>query len=192
MRTNPILLEFTEEFETERLRIRTPRFGDGAAMNAAIRESIAELRPWMPWAQQLPSIDDSEENVRLACLKFLERSDLRLHIFLKDTGDFIGGSGFHRINWESRKFEIGYWIRTSQSGNGLMTEAVRGITNFAIGSLAANRVEIRCDPANLRSARIAEGLGFTLEGILRNEKCDVSGRLRHTMVFAKVRGFEFE
>ncbi len=45
-----ILLEFPEEFETERLMIRSPFWGDGAELNAAIQESIKELRPWMPWA----------------------------------------------------------------------------------------------------------------------------------------------
>ncbi|WAH44550.1 GNAT family N-acetyltransferase [Alicyclobacillus fastidiosus] len=184
-------MDFVEEFETDRLMIRSPRWGDGAAINMAIRESIAELRPWMPWAKQQPTIDESEENVRVARLKFLERSDLRLHIFHKETGEFIGGSGLHRINWEAKRFEIGYWIRTSQSGKGFMTEAVEGITNFAIDSLFANRIEIRCDSTNTRSARVAERLGFTLEGILRNETCDVSGSLRNTMIFAKVRGYEF-
>lgn len=72
-----------------------------------------------------------------------------------------------------------------------MMEAVEGITNFAIGTLSANRLEIRCDATNTRSNRLAERLGYTLEGILRNEKCDVTGILRHTMVFAKVRGYEF-
>ena len=185
------MLDFNEGFETERLTIRSPQWGDGAAVNAAICESIEELRPWMPWAQQPPTIDESEENVRVARLKFLDRSDLRLHIFYRETGEFIGASGLHRIDWETRKFEIGYWIRTSQSGKGLMTEAVEGIANFAIRSLLANRIEIRCDSLNTRSARIAERLGFTLEGVLRNEKSDVGGTLRNTMVFAKVRGYEF-
>lgn len=191
MNTNPILLEFPEEFDTERLIVRAPLWGDGVAVNEAIRESIEELRPWMPWAKNIPAIDESEENVRLARLKFLQRFDLRLHLIHKETGRFIGGSGLHRIDWESKKFEIGYWIRTSQSGKGLMTEAVQGITNFAICVLQANRIEIRCDSTNTRSARIAERLGFTLEGILRSEKCDVTGQLRDTMVFAKVRGQEF-
>lgn len=191
MSDRPILLIVPEQFETKRLFIRAPLYGDGSMVNAAIHESIEELRPWMPWAQQTPTIDDSEENVRRARLKFMERSDLRLHLIDKETGEFIGGSGLHRIDWTVKKFEIGYWIRTSRSGNGLMTEAVDGITDFAINRLLANRIEIRCDSRNFRSMRIAERLGFTLEGILRSEKCDTTGALRNTIIFAKVRGQEF-
>ena len=123
--------------------------------------------------------------MRAARLRFLERSDLRLHVYHKETSQFIDGSGLHRIDWESRKFEIGYWIRALQSGKGFMTEAVEGIINFAIDTLSANRIEIRCDSTNARSARIAERLGYTLEGVLRNEKCGVGGTLGNTMVFAK-------
>lgn len=57
---DPILRDFPDQLETERLLIRAPRPGDGAAGNAAIRESEAELRPWMPWVHPLPSPDDTE------------------------------------------------------------------------------------------------------------------------------------
>ncbi|MNZ62143.1 ribosomal-protein-L7/L12-serine acetyltransferase [compost metagenome] len=72
-----------------------------------------------------------------------------------------------------------------------MTEAVAAITKYAIEHLEANRIEIRCDARNLGSAQVAERSGFTLEGILRNEVCDVDGALCSTKVFAKVRGVEF-
>lgn len=191
MSAHPILIEIAEQFETQRLIIRSPLWGDGVMVNAAIKESIAELQPWMPWAQQIPTVEQSEENVRLARIKFLERVDMRLHVFHKKTGEFIGASGLHRIDWMVKKFEIGYWIRTLQSGKGLMTEAVEGIQDFAINQLSANRLEIRCDANNIRSMRIAERLGFRLEGILRSDTLDVAGNLRDTMVFAKVRGQEF-
>lgn len=191
MSIHPLLIEVPDEFETERLLIRSPLRGDGAMLNAAILESLAELRPWMPWATKEPTLDESEENVRRARLKYLERSDLRLHLFDKGTGELVGSSGLHRINWDARKFEIGYWIRTSQSGRGLMTEAVAGIIDFAFGQLQANRVEIRCDARNTRSKRIAERLGFTLEGVLRSDSCDVEGKLSDTLLFACVRGQEF-
>ena len=44
----PILIDFPESFETERLSIRSPLPGDGREMHAAVRESIEELSPWMP------------------------------------------------------------------------------------------------------------------------------------------------
>lgn len=165
--------------------------GDGPAVNEAVRESADELSPWMPWAQRIPTVEESEVSIRKSRLQFLERSDIRLLLFHKSTGQLIGSSGLHRIDWQVRKFEIGYWAHTSYTGQGYITEAVNAITDFAIQELQANRLEIRCDSRNTQSSRVAERTGFTLEGILRNDKTDVQGNLRDTMIYSKVRGIEY-
>ena len=123
---NPVLLDFPESFHTERLTIRSPQWGDGAEVNAAIRESVEQLRPWLPFAENIPSLEESEVNVRNARLRFMERSDLMLHLRDRATDEFVGSSGLHRMDWKARSFEIGYWVRTTRSGEGLVTEAVRG------------------------------------------------------------------
>jgi hypothetical protein len=53
----PILRDFPESFETERLLIRCPMPGDGAEVYAAVSESLDELRPWMPWARERLTAD---------------------------------------------------------------------------------------------------------------------------------------
>ncbi|WP_127492983.1 GNAT family N-acetyltransferase [Paenibacillus glycanilyticus] len=188
---NPILLTIPESFESARLLIRAPLFGDGAAVNEAVVESIEELRPWMPWAKQIPTIEESEIGIRKSRLEFLERTDLRLLLIHKESGQLVGSSGLHRMDWQARNFETGYWVRTSCAGQGYISEAVEAITEFAIHQLEANRIEIRCDSRNTKSARVAERSGFTLEGILRSEKRANDGSLRDTMVFSKVRGVEY-
>lgn len=174
---DPILLEFPEQFESERLVIRAPQWGDGRTLNEAVRESIEQLRPWMPWAQTIPSIEESEAGIRRSRLEFLERKDLRLLLEHKESGRIIGSSGLHRIDWPSRKFEIGYWVRTSFAQQGFVTEAVHAIASFAVRELQANRIEIRCDERNVRSAGVAERSGFTLEGVLRSDKVAHDGTL---------------
>lgn len=188
---DPILLQIPESFESERLLIRAPLWEDGTAVYEAVKDSLAELRPWMPWAQSMPTVAESEVSIRQSRLQFLERKDLRLLLVHKQTSQLVGSSGLHRIDWQARRFEIGYWVRTSFEKQGYVTEAVNAVTSFAIQELQANRVEIRCDSRNTRSARVAERTGFTLEGILRNDKCDVDGLLRDTMIFSKVRGVEY-
>lgn len=187
----PIMLDMPESFESSRLLIRAPRWNDGALVHEAVKESIRELRPWMPWAKRLPTPEEAEISIRRSRLQFLDRTDLRLLLLMKDTGELVGSSGLHRIDWQARKFEIGYWVRTSYGGQGYITEAVDAITAFAARELQAGRIEIRCDSRNVRSAKVAERLGFSLEGVLRNDRCDVDGFLRDTMVFSKIRGVEF-
>jgi RimJ/RimL family protein N-acetyltransferase len=182
----PILLDFPEEFTTERLVIRKPMPGDGKAVFEAVQASLNELKPWMPWAHREQTEQDTEAIVREAYAKFITREDLRLHIFNKVTGEFIGSSGLHRINWDVPKFEIGYWIDTRLSGKGYITEATEAITSFAFTELNAKRVEIRCETKNLRSRAIPERLGYTLEGILKSDGISADGKdTRDTCIFAK-------
>lgn len=186
---NPILLDFPDQFETERLIIRAPRPGDGAAMNRAICESLTELAEWMPWAQQAPTRDESEANIREACAKWQNRTDLRLLLFNR-SGEFVGGSGLHRIDWAVPRFEIGYWLRTSFYGQGLMTEAARGIADFAFRELKARRVEIRCASGNIKSAAVARRAGFAHEATLHNWGRNLNGKLHDELVFALTRNEE--
>ncbi len=183
--TDPILLDIPDQFETERLIIRAPRAGDGPACNAAIRESLDELRPWMPWAEPVPSVEDTETVHRRAAARWLTREELPLALFRKEDGLFVGGSGLHRIDWSVPRMEIGYWIRTSLSGQGYITEAVNGITAFAFDVLGAQRLEIRCDARNRRSAAVAQRAGFTLEGRLHHHMKAPDGSLRDTLVYAR-------
>ena len=182
----PILRDFPEAFETGRLLIRPPMPGDGPELHAAVRESMDELLPWMPWPKEHGTVEASEASARMARVRFLERTELRMHLYLKGTETLVGSSGLHRIDWELPKFEIGYWCRTRFSGQGYTTEAVRGIAAFAFEALGAKRVEIRCDPRNRPSARVAERAGFHLEGELRNDALGTDNTPRNTLVFSAI------
>ena len=78
--------------------------------------------------------------MRLAQARFAGREDLMLLLLLRGTRTFVGNSGLHRIDWEVPKFEIGYWCRTRFTGQGYVTEAVRGISAFAFDTLGARRL----------------------------------------------------
>ena len=188
---NPLLLDFPDSFETERLTIRAPRVEDAQEVIDAAIESLPELRPWMPWAAEPPALEGTVGRLRHGMAKWITREDLLLHVYLKGTSTFVMGSGLHRIDWQAGKFEIGYWVRTKYVGQGFVTEAVNGITTFAFKHLRANRVQIRCDALNIRSAAVAKRCGFLLEGILRHDTLDVSGELRSTMIFSKLSASEF-
>ena len=186
----PILLDFPDSFETERLLIRAPLAGDGQAMNEALAESINNLKRWlpMPWTQNVQSVAQTEELVRRWAAMWILRQDLRLGLFRKTDGLYVGGCGLHRIDWNVMRFEIGYWIRASLEGQGYIREAVAGVTAFAFNVLGAERIELRCDSLNERSVAVARRAGYSLDGNLRNnyDATDTDG-LRDTLVFSMLR-----
>jgi len=186
----PLLEDVPERIDTERLVLRSAQRGDAAALNAAVRESMEALRPRMPWAQSAPSLAQSDASCRRLQARFLLREDLPMFVFERRAdgaeGDFVGGTGLHRIDWQLRRFEIGYWCRSSRLGRGYVTEAVRALTRVAFERLRARRVEVRMDATHERSWRVAQRAGFELEGVFSCDRLTPSGEPRDTRVYALV------
>jgi RimJ/RimL family protein N-acetyltransferase len=168
--------------------LRAPRAGDGIAVNAAIQESFDSLHQWMPWARTVPTLEQSEHFAREGAQHYRSREDFPILLWERDTQLFIGASGLHPRDWSVPSFEIGYWVRSSREGQGYVTEAVKALTQVAFAILHAQRLIIRCDARNLRSARVAERAGYRLEATLRRELRAPDGSLRDTLQFVRLAG----
>jgi RimJ/RimL family protein N-acetyltransferase len=107
-------------------------------------------------------------------------------LWLKDGTTLVGSSGFYVRDWLVPSFEIGYWCRARFEGQGYITEAVRAISRFIFEEFGARRIEIRCDARNERSARVAQRVGYHLEGHFHNHRLDTSGQLQDSLIFALV------
>ena len=181
-----LLLDIPEELESGRLWLRATRAGAGAPVNQAFLESHAQLRPWMPWAREVQTLEEAEKHCREAQARWHARQELDFCFWRKADGAFIGKGGLHTIDWAVPKFEIGYWIRTSCAGQGLAGEAAGAMADFARDRLGARRLEITSDARNVASRRVAEKCGFVLEGIRRQSRRDAAGELADSCVYARI------
>ncbi|MDR3691332.1 MAG: GNAT family protein [Fimbriimonas sp.] len=182
----PILIDIPECLTAPRTLVRPYRAGDGVGMFEAVDESREHILPWMPWGPGHQTAEDSEKLVRTFRARWELREDLPVGIFERESGRYLGGSGLHRIDWEVRSFEIGYWIRKSGAGKGHVTETVQLLSKLAFEALDANRVFIRCAAANEKSAAVARRAGFFYEGRLRNGIKDARGVLHDTLMFSLI------
>lgn len=187
---NPILIDLPMPIITPRLLIRPPKISDSPSVNEAILESFETLHRYMAWANQKPSLEDTEIYIRQAVANWILRNNdepyLPLFMFEKETNTFIGATGYHHMSWDIPSLETGYWIRDSFSGKGLMTEAINALTRYAFEQVAVTRISITCDVDNLRSQKVAERLGYVLEGILKsNRRHPITNDISSTMVYAK-------
>lgn len=180
----PELLPLPASVEGPRIRLRPFRRGDGPNLYAAIDEDRGHLSRWLPWVGHHKSVIDSEVYARKAHAWWILREDLPLAIEDKSSFRILGGTGLHRFDWAVRSFEIGYWIKKTAERQGYVSEAARLLSAVAFERLDAQRVEIRCDPENVRSASIPERLGFTLEARLRGSAVTPGGEPRDTLVYA--------
>ena len=186
--TDPVLIELPATVHTDRLVLRPPQANDGAALHDAIVESLSDLRRFLvslPWVAGEQTVESSEVFCRNGQANFIARKDLPFLMFSKSTGQLIGATGLHRINWGTVKAEVGYWVRSSQFRNGYISEAVRALTEYAFIQLSASRVEIITDTENLASRKVAESCRFALEGVLQNDRRAPDGSLRSTCIYAR-------
>lgn len=176
----PLLIELPFPILTPRLLIRPPQPGDGKMNYEARMETLESLKVWLPWAR-LPdqSTEMCEEFCRFSAAKVLLREDLPVFMFDRANGQFLGGCGLHRINWEHRQFMIGYWIRASATGKGYVTEVANALTRYAFQELKARRVEITCNVENEKSAAIPNRLGYQLETIMRDKDMFASADIKN-------------
>ncbi|GLS04155.1 hypothetical protein GCM10007860_13010 [Chitiniphilus shinanonensis] len=167
MTVDPILLPIPETLHSQRLTLRCPREGDGAAVHAAVLATLAQLRAWpasLPWAQDTPSPAASERWCRLARAEFILRQQLPWLILSREHGTLLGACGLHHPDWDAGSFAIGYWLHRDHQGHGYATEAVQALVAMAHHKLDIRQFTIDCDTRNVASARVAERAGFVLEG----------------------------
>ncbi|HEX2077002.1 MAG TPA: GNAT family N-acetyltransferase [Longimicrobium sp.] len=173
-------------------RIHTPRLvlrcwqpQDAPLLAEAIAVSLDHLRPWMPWAHHEPEgLDAKVQRLRGFRGQFDLDQDYIYAIFSPDEREVIGGTGLHpRVG--PGACEIGYWISARHVGNGYATEAAAALTRVGFEVNALERLEIRCDPVNARSAAVPRKLGYTHQD---TRLALVDGTSRETMIWALFAG----
>jgi RimJ/RimL family protein N-acetyltransferase len=173
--------------KTERLVIRCWNPGDAPLLKEAVDSSLDELRPWMPWAHEDPQpLPEKVELLRRFRGQFDLGQDFIYGIFTPDESEVVGGTGLHTRRGDE-SLEIGYWIRSARAGDGLATEAAGALTRVAFEVCGVDRVEIRVEVANARSAAIPRKLGFVEEATLRRRLLAADSTLRDVVVFSLFR-----
>jgi RimJ/RimL family protein N-acetyltransferase len=149
-----------ESVKVGAVTIRRWLSGDTAALHEMIESSLDHLRPWMPWVRNEP-LTSAERAVKIS--SWVEDWDVAddLTFAIVDTaGALLGVCGLHRRIEMPDGLEIGYWVRSGRTGEGIATGAVRALVDAAFSIDGITWLEIHHDLANSASARVAEKVGF--------------------------------
>jgi ribosomal-protein-serine acetyltransferase len=151
LRTEQLLLEPISPEHTE-------------ALWAATEASLEELGRWMLWA-----VDATREGTETFAAEAERewREGTGFHFAILLDGELAGALGLEVRAPINRIGEIGYWIRSDLAGRGLVTEAAEAVVAFGFEVLGLYRLELRAGVMNGASQRVAQKLGFHLEGTLR-------------------------
>lgn len=79
----------------------------------------------------------------------------------------IGQVGLRVIDLPEASAHLSYWVVPTARGAGIAGRAAAALTGWAFGALRMNRLCIVHSTANAASCRVATGVGYPLEGLLR-------------------------
>jgi ribosomal-protein-serine acetyltransferase len=155
---------------TPRLELRPFRRRDLDALIEAVRESKADLEPWLPWAEAKYRRSDALRFIRDSATAWSDARAFDMTIRPRGGVDLhMGNISVWHTSRRERSGEIGYWIRSSHTKAGVATEAAARMIQVAFEELGLHRVTLRIAVGNRASERVAEKLGFVQEGLLRRE-----------------------
>ncbi len=147
--------------------VRPYRVDDVDGVYEAAMESIDDIHPWMDWCHRGYARSEAEEWVR-SQPAMREKGDCPLVVCEAVTGMVLGSAGNNEVRAVHRTCNLGYWIRSSQTGRGHAVRAARLSAIAALREMDLIRVEILVAVGNDRSARVAEKVGARFEGVQRH------------------------
>ncbi len=153
----------TLELRDENLILRRARMSEAPLLSQTVRDSLAELAPFLPWANESYDVETARAFLDYSREEAQAGRGDHLSIFDAENGALIGGVGLMlRPIFESA--ELGYWVCSRRSGEGIATQASGLLMEYGFGRLALRRISLTCDVDNAASRRVADKLGMRREG----------------------------
>jgi ribosomal-protein-alanine N-acetyltransferase len=175
------------ELTTTRLRLRQfePRDVDG--LHACFGDADA-MRYWTFPACKTKA--ETERWVRILAKTSNPHEYLAWAVADKRADRCIGMVIYHHREVRNHRLEIGYILGRAQRGRGLMTEALQALLAYCFEQLGVHRVDALIHPDNVPSIRLAERLGFRLEGGPVRDYWRVGDAYASVMVYGLIAGEE--
>jgi RimJ/RimL family protein N-acetyltransferase len=150
------------------VRLRPMLKSDAEELTQAVQKSIPELMPWMSWCHEGYNKQDALQWLNTLPSGWDKGTDYSFAITDIADGQIVGGCGLSFVNTLFKFGNVGYWVRSDRTGEGIASRSALLVARFAFEKIGLVRAEIVVAVENQASIRVAEKVGATREGILRN------------------------
>jgi len=100
--------------------------------------------------------------------RFKDGTGIRWGITLKNDTKIIGTIGFNSFQ-SDMVGRLGYDLNENYWNQGIISEAIRIITEYGFRTLNLHRIEAKVIPENIASSIVLEKNGYIKEGIMRDK-----------------------
>jgi len=168
------------KLETERLEIKPVSLDDKEKIFRYRRDKTTnKFQGWIP-----ETIEDVENFITKTSSAINEPETwFQFVIIEKQSQKIIGDIGVHFFDKENKQSEIGYTLDKEFQNQGYATESVKRVIGYLFEELHKHRIIASTDPANLKSIKLLERLGFRKEAHFV-ESLYLNGRWVDDLIFA--------
>ncbi|MEU3991771.1 GNAT family protein [Streptomyces platensis] len=152
------------------LELRSWRLSDADVLVAASQDP--GVRQW----NRL--LVETSEEARRRIERMRERWQAELSAIwaiARPGGEAVGLIGWGDIDLTGGSAEIVYWILPAARGGGVVVEATKCVSAWALNDLGLHRLRLCHSVANPASCRVADKAGYSLEGTMRSALLHADG-----------------
>jgi len=154
-----------EPVEIEGLQLRRVKVRDARRWAEHVRADLAHLGEHLPWPAATTATTRAAEFIS----RYASGDDGRVLLLGAFDGDrIVGGTVLMSYEPWLATIELGCWVISGYEGRGLVRRMCLHTLRYARAELAVHRVQWRCAAENARSRMLAQRLGFSFEGTLRD------------------------
>jgi len=141
------------------------------------------FRTWLDWVDGSTSIEDTEAFITHELQNYANQKTLNCMIFYNNR--LVGNVALLDIrkSYGIKRAFLGYWLDVDVHGKGVMHRAVKKMIALGFEHYDLDKITLQCAVLNNRSCNVAQKLGFTHEGLQR-EEIKVNGKVMDVNVYA--------
>lgn len=150
--------------ETERCMLRRIEVNDALCLYEYLsRDEVTKYYD----LETLTSKQQAVDLIQGLLQRYMVGRQIRWGITLKNSNNIIGTCGFHTLEPDHYKAEVGYDLHPDYWGTGIMSEVLARVVDYGFTEMNLNRIEAFYQPSNLPSKKVLEKNGFIYEGLLK-------------------------
>jgi len=162
-------LPYNEIMVDDQIILRQLSHSEADVLFQLVDNNREHLGKWLPWVDSTTSPEDSLDFINSTIQKRRDGEEYGFAVVVDNEPN--GHMSLMHIKDDDEP-EIGYWIASHMSGQGITTRAGSALTDFGFYNLGLKRIIIKADPENTASNKVAEKLGYELA---RQYNDDVDG-----------------
>lgn len=171
--------------------LRPPRTTDVGELRRLLRHNQAHLKPWNPAPRPGEDPTSITEVSNTVLRQRREWKHGRSFVFMlalrTEPTRFVGKVALNGVmRGAMHGAYLGYWMDVDHQGEGLCTEGIRAVLEFAFGPAQLHRIQAAIMPRNPRSIRVIEKLEFRREGYAERY-LHIAGKWEDHILYARTR-----